>query len=64
MKKTDKISYRQKSREELIKLSTDLQKKIVESQSQLSTGQLKDTSIFKKLKYEVSLINTILHDQK
>lgn len=60
MKKTDKISYRQKSREELVKTTTDLKKKLVETRSQFYLGQLKDTSVFKKIKYEMALIRTIL----
>ena len=60
MKKADKISYRQKSKEELTKNLFDLQKKLVESKAKLLSGNQKDTSVFKKYKYEIALISTIL----
>lgn len=62
MKKTDKISYRQKSPLELEKLLTDLKKNLVENKAKLLTGNQKDTSVFKKIKYEISLISTILKE--
>ena len=62
MKKTDKISYRQKSREELGKLLVDLKKKLVETRAKHLTGNQKDTSVFKKIKYEISLISTLLKE--
>jgi len=60
MKKTDKISYQQKPIEELQKLLLEAQKKLVENKAKLKTGNLKDTSVFKKLKFEISLISTLL----
>lgn len=60
MKKTDKISYQQKPTEELKKLLLEAQKKLVENKARQKTGNLKDTSVFKKLKYEISLISTQL----
>lgn len=60
MKKTDKISYQQKPIEELQKLLFEAQKKLVENKAKLKTGNLKDTSVFKKLKFEISLISTLL----
>ncbi|OGL53551.1 50S ribosomal protein L29 [Candidatus Shapirobacteria bacterium RBG_13_44_7] len=60
MKKSDKISYQQKDPNELKKLLTDLQKKLVEQRSKFYLGNLKDTSVFKKIKYEIALISTIL----
>lgn len=60
MKKTDKISYQQKPVEELKKLLLEAQKKMVETRAKLSTGNQKDTSVFKKLKYEISLISTVI----
>ncbi len=62
MKKTDKISYRQKSREELQKLLIDLKKKLVESKAKYLTGNQKDTSVFKKISYEISFISTLLNE--
>lgn len=60
MKKTDKISYRQKSPVELEKLLVDLKKKLVENKAKLLTGNQKDTSVFKKIKYEISFISTLI----
>ena len=62
MKKTDKISYRQKSPAELQKLLVDLRKKLVENRAKLLTGNQKDTSVFKKIKYEISLITTLIQE--
>ncbi len=66
MKKTDKITIRQKSKEELLKHLQDLNKKLVEAKSKLLTGNQKDTSVFKKIKYEIALILTHIkqNDQK
>lgn len=64
MKKTDKISYRQKSVEELTKMLNDSKKKIVESRTSLATGGLKDTSVFKKIKYEIALILTLIKEKE
>jgi ribosomal protein L29 len=60
MKKTDKISYRQKSPAELQKLLIGLKKNLVENKAKLLTGNQKDTSVFKKIKYEISLITTLI----
>lgn len=62
MKKTDKISYRQKSPAELHQLLIDLKKKLVENKAKLLTGNQKDTSVFKKIKYEISLISTLIKE--
>lgn len=61
MKKTDKIAYKQKSKEELQKLLADLKKKFVETKSKQYLGNQKDTSVFKKIKSEISLISTLLN---
>jgi ribosomal protein L29 len=60
MKKTDKISYKQKSVDELQKMLADLKKKLVENKAKLLTGNQKDTSVFKKIKYEISFISTLI----
>ena len=60
MKKTDKISYRQKSIEELSKNLLDLRKKFIEAKAKSATGNQKDTSVFSKIKYEIALISTLL----
>ena len=64
MKKTDKISYRQKSSEELLKNLLDLRKKFIETKAKHGTGNLKDTSVFSKIKYEISLISTLIQEKK
>lgn len=58
MKKTDKISYLQKSSSELQKELLDLRKKLVETKAKLAMGNLKDTSQLKKIRYTISLINS------
>lgn len=63
MKKTDKISYRQKSVEELNKTLFDNKKKLVETRAKLATGNQKDTSVFKKIKYEIALISTLIKEK-
>ena len=60
MKKTDKISYHQKSKAELVKLLTDLKKKLVETRTKHLTGNQKDTSVFKKINYEIALVSTLI----
>ncbi|MDD4937495.1 MAG: 50S ribosomal protein L29 [Candidatus Shapirobacteria bacterium] len=60
MKKTDKISYRQKTEQELTKNLIDLRKNLIEANAKYATGNQKDTSVFKKIKYEISLISTLL----
>jgi len=60
MKKTDKIAYSEKDPQELKKLLIEAGKKLVESRSKLSSGNLKDTSVFKKIKYEIAYISTLL----
>lgn len=64
MKKTDKISYRQKSVEELSKNLLDLRKKFIEAKAKSATGNQKDTSVFSKIKYEISLISTLIQEKK
>jgi len=60
MKKTDKIAYRQKTSQELTKNLADLRKSLIEAQAKYTTGNQKDTSVFKKIKYEIALISTLL----
>jgi ribosomal protein L29 len=64
MKKTDKISYREKSVEELSKLLFDLKKKFVETRAKHASGNQKDTSVFEKIKYEIAYISTLLTEKK
>ncbi len=64
MKKTDKISYRQKSSEELTKNLSDLRNKLVETKAKLASGTQKDTSVFEKIKYEIAYISTLLTEKE
>lgn len=61
MKKTDKISMRQKTKAELEKLLIESKKKLLENKSKFATGNLKDTSVFKKIQYEIAYIKTLLN---
>ena len=60
MKKTDKIAYSEKSLSELQKARAEASKKLVENRAKLITGNLKDTSVFKKIKYEIAYISTLI----
>jgi len=64
MKKTDKISYRQKGPEELKKNLIDLRKNLGELYAKHATGNQKDTSVFKKIKVQIALISTLLAEKK
>ena len=64
MKKTDKISYRQKPLEELSKELLQLKNSLVEAKAKLAMGNLKDTSVIKKTKYQISLLNTLLKEKQ
>ena len=64
MKKTDKISYRQKSIEELLKNLLDLRKKFIEAKAKAATGNQQDTSVFSKIKSEIALISTLIQEKK
>jgi len=60
MKKTDKMSYRQKSSQELTVALADLQKKLVETRLKHLTGNQKDTSVIRKIKYEIAYVSTLI----
>ena len=64
MKKTDKISYREKSLAELSALLTDLSRQLVETRSKLSLGSLKDTSTVRKIRYQIALISTLIKEKE
>jgi len=64
MKKSDKIDYHQKTISELNTLLVSVRKKLVESRIKHGNGQLKDSSIFKKLKYEMALVLTIISQKQ
>jgi ribosomal protein L29 len=64
MKKTDKIAYRQKTIIELKKALTEAKKKFVENKTKAAVGNLKDTSVFKKIRYEITLILTLIKEKE
>lgn len=64
MKKTDKISYRQKSVAELGQLLLATKNKLAETKAKYLTGNHKDSSVFKKIRYEIALINSIISENK
>ena len=61
MKKTDKIAYKQKTKEELITNLADLRKKMMKAKSKQYLGNQKDTSVFKKIQSEIALISTLIN---
>lgn len=61
MKRNDKVVYHQKGAEELKKLLLDTHQKLAEERLKFNNGSSKDSSVFKKLKYQISLIITLLH---
>jgi ribosomal protein L29 len=64
MKKTDKIAYQQNSLEELNKRLVELRIQLVENKAKHATGNIKDTSVFKKARYEIALISTIINQKQ
>lgn len=61
MKKTDKIATTQKSEAELNQELKKLQKDLFESRVKHSMASTKDTSVFKKIKYQIAFIKTLLN---
>ena len=64
MKKADKISYRQKSPQELAKNLIDLRKSLIEAKAKSATGNQSDTSVFKKIKKQIAVVLTLLNEKK
>jgi len=60
MKKSDKIALKQKSVPEAIKLLTEKKKALFEAKAKQFLGSLKDTSVFKKLRFEISLLSSLI----
>ena len=63
MKKNDKIALRQKSAEELNKVLVETNQKLAESKVKYTNGSLKDSSVFKKIRYQITLIKTLLNQK-
>ena len=64
MKKSDKITYHQKTISELEKDLLSFQKQLIEARIKHSNGQLKDSSVLKKLKYQITLSLTLISQKK
>ena len=64
MKKTDKISYSQKSPDELKKDLLDLRKSLIETNAKYATGNQKDSSVFTKTKRQIALVLTLLSQKE
>ena len=64
MKKTDKISYRQKSSDELKKDRLELRKSLIETTAKYATGNQKDSSVFVKTKRKIALVLTLLSEKE
>lgn len=60
MKKSDKINLKDKSVAELQRQLVDSRRQLAESRMKIATGQLTDTSVFKKIKYQISLLLTLI----
>ncbi len=64
MKKTDKIGLTEKTASELITLISTKKKEIIENKSKQFLGNLKDTSVFRKLRREIATLSTHLQKLK
>jgi ribosomal protein L29 len=62
MKKADKIAYRQKTPQELTKNLIELRKNLIEAKAKFANGNQSDTSIFKKIRTQISLVLTLLSE--
>lgn len=60
MKKSDKITYRQKTLLQLFLQLSDLRLQFNQLKAKQSTGKLKDSSLFKKTRYQIALIKTLI----
>jgi len=64
MRKSDKIAMNQKSVPEAIKLLTERKKTLFEAKTKQFLGSLKDTSVFKKLRFEISLLSSLIKNHQ
>lgn len=64
MKKTDKIGTSQKTRIELLSSIALKNKELVEAKTKQFLGNLKDTSVFRKLRREIAQLSTSLTKTK
>ena len=63
MKRNDKVTYHQKTRDELLKLLSENVKNLSEERVKYTSGSTKDSSVFKKIKYQIAFIKTLLHQK-
>jgi ribosomal protein L29 len=63
MKKIPRNDYHQKTLLELRTALAATQKKLIDTKIKHLTGNHKDTSIFKKIKYEIALISTLISEK-
>lgn len=64
MKKSDRIALNQKSVPEAIKLLSEKKKALFEAKAKQFLGSLKDTSVFKKLRFEIALLSSLIKNSK
>jgi len=60
MKKSDKIAMTSKSTTELQKILVEKNKQLFEAKAKQFLGSLKDTSIFKKIRFEIALVSSLI----
>jgi ribosomal protein L29 len=61
MKKSDKIALKDKSVESLAVDLRSQEKKLAESLVSFHQGHLRDTSVFKKIKYQIAYLKTLIN---
>lgn len=64
IKKSDKIVYRQKTLAQLSSELESLRRQLNEYHVKQGSGQLKDTSVFKKTRYKIALIQTLISQKQ
>jgi ribosomal protein L29 len=64
MKKSDKIALTSKSVGDLPKLLADKKKAFFEAKAKQFLGSLKDTSVFKKLRFEIALLSSLIKNHQ
>jgi len=63
IKKSDKVAYRQKNKKDLLSRLLEVQKELVGVKIKVSLGQEKKHTQIKKLKHEISFIETVLKEK-
>lgn len=63
MKRNDKVAYHQKSSDELQKILSEKIKDLSEERVKYTSGTTKDSSVFKKIKYQIAFIKTLLYQK-